>query len=145
MTLDLDAIRGRCDAATEGPWFINKYGGLGAGKHGIGQLIVQDWAHDWSDAERKRHGADVTFIAHARTDVPALLSAVDGLVKALSDIMPFITDERNTDPENARITEWWAQHAETLKDIPRPGSPEREAMLQARAQLAALARKGERT
>lgn len=72
---DLDAIRARVEAATPGPWF--------AWSRGVGWLIGLD-----PDANQCIPGgfrtdiareADAEFIAHARTDVPALLAEVEQL------------------------------------------------------------------
>ncbi len=63
--LDLDAIEARCDAATRGPWKVD--------------LDVFD--------KQGQELRDATFIAAARTDVPALLALVRELEaeKAASD------------------------------------------------------------
>jgi hypothetical protein len=94
--LDLDAIRARAEAATEGPW------------HRVGKSIQADvplsddgpsttkWnttvvcsVGAWGSG--RPTGEDAEFIAHARTDVPALLAEVERLqclVRDLSDSYP---------------------------------------------------------
>jgi hypothetical protein len=68
VELDLDAIRARVDAATEGPWTADALAGdLDAPS---GYRVAEVLA--WSDP-------DAEFIAHARTDVPALLAEVERL------------------------------------------------------------------
>ena len=68
---DLDAIRARCDAATPGPWRLKGLEIHGDSKPGrCGLLIYDEGGHDKKDAR---------FIAHARTDIPALLAYIDEL------------------------------------------------------------------
>ncbi|MCW2529343.1 MAG: hypothetical protein JWM76_4203, partial [Pseudonocardiales bacterium] len=83
--LDLDAIRARVDAATEGPWrragwcaveseheCSNTHTCRGiAVTNGMGPAPYEQW--------RDQELADAEFIAHARTDVPALLAEVERL------------------------------------------------------------------
>lgn len=69
--MDLKAIRERCEKATPGPWMAQDYTGEPTGYAGInaptselfvitpGNFTVED---------------DMSFIAHARTDLPALVS-----------------------------------------------------------------------
>jgi len=83
---DYDAIEARTNAATVGPWLID------AGVDGAGWVFVGNrsdgrdfglWeiVHSSSDPLRdltpkaaQREVADAEFIAHARTDVPALIA-----------------------------------------------------------------------
>jgi hypothetical protein len=78
--LDLDAIEARAEAATEGPWWPE-------GKVIGGWRIYardREQAPDFTEVGSVRevfvgtgqHDADADFIAHARTDVPALLAEV---------------------------------------------------------------------
>jgi hypothetical protein len=61
--LDLDAIEARANAATDGPWRLSEdYNDIHASD---GDHLASYW-----------HTADGAFIAHARTDVPALLAEV---------------------------------------------------------------------
>ena len=71
----LDAIRGRVNDATSGPW----------GCYGDGAHEVFD-AGEYSDGDRGEVVAavidklsDAVFIAHAREDIPALLAEVERL------------------------------------------------------------------
>lgn len=70
--VDLEPIKARCEAATPGPWFCDG-----------------DMDSVWSDAHPHGHvvtdpeGQDGPFIAHARTDVPALVAEVELLRAAL--------------------------------------------------------------
>ena len=64
----LDKIEARANAATEGPWMGIRYpdGFLGRVIGGNGFGVAEDFPDD----------ADAEFIAHARTDVPALVAAL---------------------------------------------------------------------
>lgn len=72
--LDTDAIRARAQAATEGPWYEDR---------GLGSFEYRIHGHDgWrvlsaEDVDPQRASLNAAFLAHARTDVPALLGAVD--------------------------------------------------------------------
>lgn len=59
----LDEIEARADAATEGPWDL-----IGGGEYvtPVGIMVAPD--------DGGVNGADAEFIAHARTDVPALVA-----------------------------------------------------------------------
>lgn len=68
----LDEIAARADAATEGPWWL----------HGDGESICYQFHNgDTQDYDRLAvatypQTADAQFIAHAREDVPRLVSAL---------------------------------------------------------------------
>ncbi|QSL99845.1 hypothetical protein SEA_ODAY_102 [Gordonia phage ODay] len=76
--LDLDAIEARANAAYVGPWTADpdSYGDIWAraGHEGATVVVSADPALNTADAE---------FIAHARTDVPALVSRVRELEAAV--------------------------------------------------------------
>lgn len=72
MTLDHDAVRARCDAATLGPWWSLPIDDGGS------YLCRNPHVSGTGLAEIDRD-ADATFIAHARTDVPALLDELAAL------------------------------------------------------------------
>lgn len=83
MSLDLDAIKVRCEAAGPGPW-INpgRPRTLGGYHHYIcevGTVFVVNGEEDGSDDDDSRLLADAEFIAHARADVPALVAEVERL------------------------------------------------------------------
>lgn len=79
--IDLDAIEARASAASPGPWQRgNRIGGPAtelddAQVYGPEMTIYDEGGHGWEDAE---------FIAHARTDVPALVAEVRRLRKWLA-------------------------------------------------------------
>jgi hypothetical protein len=80
VPLDLDVIKARADAATEGPWTALTTGVAG-GDHwyvcDLDQSIASIHASDGEDEERRE--PDAEFIAAARTDVPELLAEVTRL------------------------------------------------------------------
>jgi predicted alpha/beta hydrolase len=65
--LDLDAIEARAEAAAPGPWREPKNG------LGLGWTIFPKNSKGWSIATCDS-GTDADFIAHARTDIPALVA-----------------------------------------------------------------------
>lgn len=75
--LDLGAIRQRADAATNGPWITDEYD-----RGDMVAMVVADtkefgWWADFGPAEDAEQRANAEFVAHARTDVPALLALVE--------------------------------------------------------------------
>ncbi len=79
MSIDLEAIRARAAAATPGPWDAKAYR---VHVPGPDRILAACW-RPWGDVADIT--ADVEFIAAARTDVPALLEAVDRLRDMLVD------------------------------------------------------------
>lgn len=86
--LDLDAIRAREAAATEGPWSADPTGTVCADADlvpdGNGGEILPDQgpmevAECYRNEKPGERGANAEFIAHAREDVPALLAGVERL------------------------------------------------------------------
>lgn len=77
-TIDLDAIEARCNAATRGPWghkegTLKQYVfSLDPGEDFGFKLQNQHW-EDGRDVPAK---ANALFVAHARTDLPALVARV---------------------------------------------------------------------
>ena len=72
--LDLDAIRARCDAATRGPWTYDEAGYVDVGLPRSRSIAIGIEI----DATAKSDG---DFIAHARTDIPALLAHIEELAE----------------------------------------------------------------
>ena len=68
---ELQAIRERCEKATPGPW-SGEYGSVVNWK---GNSFTMEWI-DNRRASKAQRDADCTFIASARSDVPALLAEV---------------------------------------------------------------------
>ena len=96
MSLDMEAIKARETAATEGPW---AYGSdwthycvaqvLPGGNWAFLRIVEsanQNSARDFSGADYYgvRRKADAEFIAHARTDIPALVNEVESLRSELA-------------------------------------------------------------
>jgi hypothetical protein len=86
--IDYDAIEARAAAATEGPW-----ANLG---HDIGQVVYDSQGPCelvgpvmLGRAIGEAHPTDAEFIAHARTDIPALLTALrerDATIARVRDV-----------------------------------------------------------
>lgn len=82
--LDLDAIKARCEAATPGPWIAETE--TDGDQHEWWSYVVGvraevpeqwQWVFKFDDDYGTDQTADATFIAHARTDVPALVAEVE--------------------------------------------------------------------
>ena len=81
---ELEAIRAMCEAASEGPWRTGKvsfmYQGIAIrrGESGADLRKLASVEH-WRDSEGGIFDgtANADFIAHSRTDIPALLDAID--------------------------------------------------------------------
>ena len=71
----LDAIKARAEAATEGPWrVISDY------IPGVIEVEGPTARNDYV-AELSADKADLEFIAHARTDIPALVAALEAVLE----------------------------------------------------------------
>jgi len=94
--LDLNAIKARDALAAPGPWYADR--GLGSFEHRIhGQDGSRVMSAEDVDPESAALNAD--FLAHARTDVPALVAEVERLRGYLDD-HGYLATQR----ENARLT-----------------------------------------
>lgn len=85
----LQAIRARCEAATPGPWIASEVEPRGLSSV---TAVGDNWGVFTKIGERKPRQyatpeADAAFIAHARTDIPALLDEVARLRAALECIL----------------------------------------------------------
>ena len=86
MSSQLDAIKERAEAATDGPWrVISDY------IPGVIEVEGPTASNDYV-AELSADKADLEFIAHARQDIPALLAAVE----AVLELHKPITDDGNS-------------------------------------------------
>lgn len=72
MSLDLEAIKARAEAATPGPWECV----------GMGDVVTPTFVIQTTD----RNPADGRFIANARTDVPALVAEVERLQAEVDEL-----------------------------------------------------------
>ena len=101
----LDEIEARANAATEGPW---EWEGEAKGEWEIGanslvpsrrpdDPVLYGYGYDASGIEVK-NPADAEFIAHARTDVPALLDALEKVLRLHPRVVVL-----HADPEFGRM------------------------------------------
>lgn len=94
---ELDAIEARAVTATEGPWRWDVWGNQpdwpGSGKpfistvavRGVQQVVVGEMSNASPDfVPGEKDVSNASFIAHARTDVPALVAEVKRLREALT-------------------------------------------------------------
>lgn len=87
--LDLDAIEARANAATEGPW--DSYTVPGTGRI-AGYVAVAISDTEMQIARFEGGFFDAEFIAHARTDVPALVARVRELEAAVERVRALVGD-----------------------------------------------------
>ena len=91
--MKLEEIRQRADAATEGPWRIGKQSPNGLNNIGtIGGLLTAQTTNE----------DDAKYIAHARQDIPWLMSEIDRLNSGIDSVL---YDLRNEDITNPHIVE----------------------------------------
>jgi hypothetical protein len=86
---ELAAIKARAEAATPGPWTAAEDptdGGLWV--MGKRPVRICDVESNTRSSDRLLEVGDVEFIAHARSDIPALLAEVERLRKVLADVLP---------------------------------------------------------
>jgi hypothetical protein len=76
MTPDLEQIKQRADKATPGPWHDVWFGSLNCGVIWRGEEANKRTVLAGTQIEIR---ADAEFVAHARTDIPALLAHIDEL------------------------------------------------------------------
>ncbi|MBW3113550.1 hypothetical protein KYJ26_16975 [Bacillus sp. MCCB 382] len=84
--LDLNAIRKRAEAVTEGPWKVFPYQMSGTYEVTVDNLEV-------SIASEIDYQADAEFIASARTDVVELIAEVERLRQALWEITVYPSED----------------------------------------------------
>ncbi|ADF59171.1 MULTISPECIES: hypothetical protein [Bacillus subtilis group] len=91
--MKLEEIRQRADAATEGPWRIGKQSPNGLNNIGtIGGLLTAQTTNE----------DDAKYIAHARQDIPWLISEIDRLNSGIDSVL---YDLRNEDITNPHVVE----------------------------------------
>jgi hypothetical protein len=110
---DITAIRAREAAATDGPWFTGNRHPRFHDVLNAGHVIISDEL-PMIELELTRQGiADAEFIAHARTDVPALLARVDEQaaeierLRAVAEAVQKVLDVARLDLDTTE--EWVAQ------------------------------------
>ena len=75
MSSQLDAIKARAEAATEGPWRVRTdY------IPGVIEVEGPTASNDYV-AELSADKADLEFIAHSRADIPAMVAAVEAVLE----------------------------------------------------------------
>lgn len=89
----IQQIQARVDAATEGPWNHHDFGYAGEQEPSI--IAIHQGAFDWQSIRDGHRVAftdwaqqpcqDADFIAHARSDIPALLAEVERLTAEVAD------------------------------------------------------------
>jgi hypothetical protein len=85
MSLDLNAIRARADAAVQGPWYVDDKEQTVRAREYAGEIMFDRSTESRSEwAQGFKPSAE--FIAHARTDVPALLDELDRAHAALARV-----------------------------------------------------------
>jgi hypothetical protein len=82
---DLEAIKRRCEAATPGPWESTGYDDHPGDEGWWINSPQPGGAIAVTPSYNRRGEADHEFIRHARSDVPALLEAVERLLSMLTD------------------------------------------------------------
>jgi hypothetical protein len=111
---DLDAIQARCDAATPGPWSVvmlsvdprRDWGALCQIKPGTEKTWRRTAGEQVRTITHFEDGAskDMSFAAHARTDVPVLLAKVKRLREVLNHALVMLTEESHeNDTLRARV------------------------------------------
>ncbi|MGF9601347.1 hypothetical protein ABEW95_05880 [Bacillus subtilis] len=91
--MKLEEIRQRADAATEGPWRIGKQSPNGLNNIGTIDGLLTAQTTDEEDAK---------YIAHARQDIPWLISEIDRLNSGIDNVL---YDLRNEDITNPHVVE----------------------------------------
>ena len=126
MTLDLEAIRKRCEAATPGPWkTTDGYEAAQAGtryddlvsilEDSTGEPIIQHIYYDGHHTIMRP--SDVQFIAHARTDLPACLDEIERLNARQQELLATIARISQTTPFPDEMKGWESQRAAMLAEI----------------------------
>ncbi len=79
--LNIEEIEERCNAATEGPWYVpSEMNAMDNGWTVCSDAeVIVDQPDTRYNEDQFRTEADAEFIAHAKTDIPALISRVRDL------------------------------------------------------------------
>lgn len=99
----LDAIEARATAATAGPW----HWGDGDMCHMAGNTIGPEINHVAAYAESP---GDAEFIAHARTDVPALVAALRAVLGVEQDLARWAEANRSFSEDPSAPPHEWIYH-----------------------------------
>lgn len=104
--LDLEAIEARANAATEGPWEVERWEDFG----GTPSFSIPDVERFRDLRNSVDFGVDkdtATFVAHARTDIPALVAALraaETKLAAIHNLAQLWTASDNVDDLHTRVT-----------------------------------------
>lgn len=140
MSIDIPAIEARANAATEGPWEALPWEAeAGGGDWNLWGPKAPNHSMDSSLQGDFGFEADAQFVAHARTDIPALISEVrrleavrDGLVKALG-FYARVAAHNGPNQRNVGSDPYTPPDAAYVQDITRDGgSIARAALTSAR-------------
>ena len=116
---DLRDIEERAEKATKGPWGVNPAGHtvhvLGADGQRAPRTGMRPCGDMFPHIAGAPHEADAEFIAHSRTDIPALVAFVRGLARAAIDT----TDGTREPRVRCRLC-----MAIYRADIPHPRNPD---------------------
>jgi len=123
--LDLGAIRGRVEAATEGPWRTvdergQKFALCADGTDLLVESEIGLICETDLDGLNECAEPDAAFIAHARTDVPALLAEVERLravVEAVEAVMTKIGRWHNTEHDRVFTGRAGPELRDTLRQV----------------------------
>jgi hypothetical protein len=103
--LDLDAIEARAAAATDGPWLPP----IGSGD--VGYVWRSDDGHfQVAIACDGNEEANAVFIAHARTDIPALVAEVRRLRQVMSEAHRALQYDADGAPSIVAALHWLEPH-----------------------------------
>lgn len=97
---NLEEIRKRCEAATEGPWFA------GYPNAGIIHELDGVWTKSKDLIADQTEKDDALFIAHSRTDIPDLLAYIETLEASLKEaweVIGFYGDVNNWESGKGKI------------------------------------------
>jgi hypothetical protein len=113
--LDLEAIKARAEAATEGPWDwgpldMTKSGKFALRAPGMRPIVKAASADVWPSA------ADADFIAAARSDIPALVAEVERLWADLAECQQH---NDRTCIANQAAEQWAEQLTEATAEVER--------------------------
>lgn len=101
-TLDLDAIQSRVDTATSGPWMVDGDDPTVVMKPDSppstwdGLMVARTRGTTGTSIDNLPEYADAEFIAHARTDIPALIAAVRDRDSAIARVWELIDQWRES-------------------------------------------------